>query len=110
VGRAVAIATTYEVKGNPLLDQYGVTQTATSQQAGGNLEGKEVRFVRRLRLFAASTTGTSTGAVNSFHDSYTPGGGAVPLEHDARRGQPGRTGPGCTGCSSSRCCRCSSPA
>ena len=32
-------------------------------------------------LFAASTTGTSTGAVNSAHDSYTPLGGAVPLVH-----------------------------
>ena len=98
-GGAVAIATTYEVKGNPLLDQYGVTQTATSQQAGGNLEGKEVRFGPAASgLFAASTTGTSTGAVNSFHDSYTPGGGAVPLAN-MMLGEvsPGGTGSGLYG-------------
>ena len=77
---AVAVATTYEVKGNSLLDASGVTQTSTSQQSGGNLEGKEVRFgAAASGLFAASTTGTSTGAVNSFHDSFTPGGGAAPL-------------------------------
>jgi K+-transporting ATPase ATPase A chain len=44
------------------------------------MEGKEVRFGSAASgLFAASTTGTSTGAVNSSHDSFTPGGGAVPL-------------------------------
>jgi K+-transporting ATPase ATPase A chain len=48
-------------------------------QAGGNMEGKEVRFgIGASGTFAASTTGTSTGAVNSFHDSYTPLGGLVP--------------------------------
>ncbi len=79
-GGAVAVATTYEVKGNPLLAASGVTQTSTSQQAGGNLEGKEVRFGPVASgLYAASTTGTSTGSVNSFHDSFTPGGGAAPL-------------------------------
>ena len=46
----------------------------------GNMEGKEVRFgAASSALFAASTTGTSTGAVNASHDSFTPGGGAVPL-------------------------------
>ena len=49
---------------------------------GGNMEGKEVRFgTAASGLFAASTTGTSTGAVNSAHDSFTPIGGAVPLVH-----------------------------
>jgi K+-transporting ATPase ATPase A chain len=44
------------------------------------MEGKEVRFgAPASALYAASTTGTSTGAVNSSHDSFTPGGGAVPL-------------------------------
>ncbi len=48
--------------------------------AGSNLEGKEVRFgIPASALFAASTTGTSTGAVISSHDSFTPFGGAVPL-------------------------------
>ena len=44
------------------------------------MEGKEVRFgPPAAALFAASTTGTSTGAVNSRHDSFTPLGGAMPL-------------------------------
>ncbi|HEX6863668.1 MAG TPA: potassium-transporting ATPase subunit KdpA, partial [Thermoanaerobaculia bacterium] len=46
----------------------------------GNMEGKEVRFgVARSVLFAAATTATSCGAVNSMHDSFTPLGGLVPL-------------------------------
>ncbi|MFR9803344.1 potassium-transporting ATPase subunit KdpA [Pseudonocardia sp. RS010] len=48
--------------------------------AGGALEGKEVRFgIPASVLFGVSTTGTSTGAVNSMHDSWTGGGGGVPL-------------------------------
>jgi K+-transporting ATPase ATPase A chain len=44
------------------------------------MEGKEVRFgAAGCGLYAATTTGTSTGSVNCFHDSMTPGGGAVPL-------------------------------
>lgn len=50
------------------------------QLAGGALEGKEVRFgVWGSTLFAASTTSTSTGAVNSMHDSYTALGGMIPM-------------------------------
>ncbi len=53
---------------------------AVPQAAGAALEGKEVRFGESLSaFFAASTTGTSTGAVNSLHDSFTAGGGAVLL-------------------------------
>jgi K+-transporting ATPase ATPase A chain len=53
---------------------------AAPQLAGGALEGKEVRFgVWGSTLFAASTTSTSTGAVNSMHDSYTALGGMVPM-------------------------------
>ena len=70
----------FEVSGNPELDARGVTQAVSADQAGGNAEGKEVRFgPSSSGLFAASTTGTSTGAVNSAHESFTPGGGAVPL-------------------------------
>ncbi|MCE0763258.1 potassium-transporting ATPase subunit KdpA [Pseudonocardia kujensis] len=48
--------------------------------AGGALEGKEVRFgIPTSILFGVSTTGTSTGAVNSLHDSYTGGAGGVTL-------------------------------
>lgn len=46
--------------------------------AGGMMEGKEQRFgIWASALFAVSTTLTSTGAVNSFHDSYSPGGGGL---------------------------------
>ncbi|MFC7492218.1 MULTISPECIES: potassium-transporting ATPase subunit KdpA [unclassified Knoellia] len=46
----------------------------------GSMEGKEVRFgLWSSTLFAASTTGTSTGAVNSLHESYSPLGGGVVL-------------------------------
>lgn len=48
--------------------------------AGAAMEGKETRFgIPASMLFAVSTTGTSTGAVNSMHDSYTGGGGAMVL-------------------------------
>lgn len=50
------------------------------QLAGGAMEGKEVRFGEAASaLFAASTTGTSTGAVNAAHDSLTAPGGGVAL-------------------------------
>jgi K+-transporting ATPase ATPase A chain len=48
--------------------------------SAGNLEGKEVRFGQALSaMFATSTTATSTGAVNTMHDSLTPLGGLVPM-------------------------------
>jgi K+-transporting ATPase ATPase A chain len=51
---------------------------AVPEAVGASVEGKEVRFgVLASALYAASTTGTSTGAVNSFHDSFTAGGGGV---------------------------------
>ncbi|MFY9656922.1 MAG: potassium-transporting ATPase subunit KdpA [Methylocystis sp.] len=64
-----------EAAGNPLLtDKLGV------EAAPGNMEGKEVRFGPAMSaLFATATTGTSTGAVNAMHDSFTPIGGLVPL-------------------------------
>lgn len=69
-----------ESAGNPRLTTYGVEQTAGIAQSGGNMEGKEVRFgVARSALFAAATTATSTGAVDSMHDSFTPLGGLLPL-------------------------------
>jgi K+-transporting ATPase ATPase A chain len=75
-------AMTFEANGNPELDRLGVNQATTSQQAGGNMEGKETRFGDAASgLWAASTTGTSNGSVNSMHDSYTPLGGMIPLSH-----------------------------
>ncbi len=85
---AAGLAMHYEDAGNPKLQAIGAV--------GGNMEGKEVRFGTAMSgLFAASTTGTSTGAVNSAHDSFTPLGGAVPLVH-MMLGEvsPGGTGAG----------------
>jgi K+-transporting ATPase ATPase A chain len=74
----VTIAYWAEARGNPLL--HGVDQRVSAQQAGGNLEGKEVRFgIADSALFATVTTGASCGAINSVHDSFTPLGGMVPL-------------------------------
>ncbi|MBO0790967.1 MAG: potassium-transporting ATPase subunit KdpA [Ktedonobacteraceae bacterium] len=80
----VAIALPAEQAGNPLLTPLGVNQTVTDTQAGGNMEGKEVRFgITQSVLFAVVTTDASCGAVNGFHDSYTPIGGMVPLTNIA---------------------------
>jgi K+-transporting ATPase ATPase A chain len=63
-----------EAHGNPILTALGL------DPAGGNMEGKEVRFGNAMTaLWAVATTGTSTGAVNGMHDSLTPLGGLVPL-------------------------------
>ncbi len=71
----ISVAYWAEAAGNPLLtDKLGV------EVAPGNMEGKEVRFGPAMSaLYAAATTGTSTGAVNAMHDSFTPIGGLVPL-------------------------------
>jgi len=77
---AVGVTTAYwaEAKGNPLLR--GVDQKVSTQQAGGNMEGKEVRFgIANSALFATVTTDASCGAVNGSHDSFTPLGGLIPL-------------------------------
>jgi K+-transporting ATPase ATPase A chain len=69
-----------EAKGNPAFAQYSIDSTASATQAGGNMEGKEVRFgIANSALFATVTTDASCGAVNSMHDSFLPLGGAVPL-------------------------------
>ena len=71
---ATVAVISFEQQGNPLLHALGV------DAAGGNMEGKEVRFgIADTGLFAAVTTAASCGAVNSMHDSYTPLGGMVPL-------------------------------
>ncbi len=72
--------TTYwaESHGNPAL--HNVQTAVTQTQAGGNMEGKEVRFgIANSALFATVTTDASCGAVNSMHDSFTPLGGMVPM-------------------------------
>ena len=70
----------FESGGNPAATPLGVDQAQSAQQAGGNMEGKEVRFgPATCAQYAAAATGTSTGSVNCMHDSLTPGGGAVPM-------------------------------
>jgi potassium-transporting ATPase potassium-binding subunit len=63
-----------EAAGNPIVHKLGV------DAAGGNMEGKEVRFgIFNSALFATVTTDASCGAVNAMHDSFTPLGGFIPL-------------------------------
>jgi potassium-transporting ATPase potassium-binding subunit len=70
----IGVAYWSETAGNPILTALGVNPS------GGNMEGKEVRFGQAMSvLYATATSGTSTGAVNSMHDSYTPLGGMVPM-------------------------------
>jgi K+-transporting ATPase ATPase A chain len=89
----------FESAGNPKLNDVGVTQQATSQQPGGNFEGKETRFgSSACGLFAASTTNTSTGAVNCMHDSLTAaGGGTALLDMMFSEVSPGGVGSGLYG-------------
>jgi K+-transporting ATPase ATPase A chain len=69
-----------ESAGNPAFASLGVDQQASALQAGGNMEGKEIRFgIVNSALWAVVTTDTSCGAVNAMHDSFTPLGGMVPL-------------------------------
>jgi potassium-transporting ATPase potassium-binding subunit len=75
-------ATVYwaEAPGNPAFAAMHVDQTASALQAGGNMEGKEVRFgIANSALFATITTDASCGAVNTMHDSLMPLGGMIPL-------------------------------
>lgn len=68
------VSVTYwqEAAGNPILHQLGV--------AGGNMEGKEVRFgIAASALFSVVTTAASCGAVNAMHDSFTALGGMIPM-------------------------------
>src|SRR4249920_2482004 len=69
-----------EARGNPLLTSAGADQTVSALSSGGNMEGKEVRFgIANTALFATATTDASCGAINGWHDSFTPIGGLVPL-------------------------------
>jgi len=98
----LGLCTWAEQSGNPALADQNVDQTAhdaytqervserwgtrqnpdlmPNTQAGGNMEGKEVRFgVVNSTIWATATTAASNGSVNSMHDSYTPIGGMVPM-------------------------------
>src|SRR5438270_4357832 len=74
----VMVAYWAEARGNQLLA--GTNQSATALQPGGNMEVKEVRFgIANTALWATVTTDASCGAINGWHDSFTPLGGMVPL-------------------------------
>ena len=76
----LAIAVWAESSPNPALTKFGVDQTMTDTQPGGNMEGKEVRFgIANSALWATATTAASNGSVNAMHDSFMPLGGLVPL-------------------------------
>ena len=78
------VAYYFEARGNPNFDKFAISQAAVdtrrAEQAGGNMEGKEVRFgIANSALFATITTDASCGAINAWHDSFTPLGGMIPL-------------------------------
>jgi K+-transporting ATPase ATPase A chain len=74
----VIVAYWAEARGNPLLAN--TDQRVTAMQSGGNMEGKETRFgIANTALWATVTTDASCGAINGWHDSFTPLGGLVPL-------------------------------
>jgi K+-transporting ATPase ATPase A chain len=76
----LAVATWAEQSGNPAFTRMGIDQSAGALQAGGNMEGKEVRFgIVNSTIWATVTTAASNGSVNSMHDSYMPLGGMVTL-------------------------------
>jgi K+-transporting ATPase ATPase A chain len=77
---AAGLAVIYagEAGPNPELSSYGLDQAPGASQAGGNMEGKEVRFgIGQSTLFATVTTASSDGAVNAMHDSFMPLSGLV---------------------------------
>ena len=79
---AAGVAVVYwaEAAGNPAIAGAGVDTATSALQAGGNMEGKEVRFgIVASALFAVVTTAASCGAVNAMLDSFTPLGGLVPM-------------------------------
>lgn len=80
----IALAYPSETSVHPAVERAGVNVAAADapgrEQAGGNMEGKEVRFgIAGSALFATVTTDASCGAVNSMHDSFTPLGGMVTM-------------------------------
>ncbi len=69
-----------ESHGNPAFTALHIDQAPSALQAGGNMEGKEVRFgITNSTIWATATTDASNGSVNAMHDSFTPLGGMVPM-------------------------------
>ena len=77
---AAGFTVAYWAESHPNPTLHNVAQNSTALQAGGNMEGKETRFgITDSALFATITTDASCGAINSWHDSFTPLGGMIPL-------------------------------
>lgn len=77
---ALSIVAVNEQIATPQLAQGGAVDLSVSQQAGGNMEGKETRFgIATSATWATFTTAASNGSVNSMHDSYTPFGGMITM-------------------------------
>ena len=96
---SILIVVPLENRGNVKLAPARVTQTVSATNPGGNLEGKDIRLgATGSAMNAAAITATSTGGVNSAHESYTPIGGSVPL-FNMMLGEviPGGTGTGLYG-------------
>ena len=75
---AASLVITFEQRGTPQETAAGVEVGPTALQSGGNMEGKEVRFgIVDSSIWGVAATSTSTGAVDSMHDSYTPLGGMM---------------------------------
>jgi potassium-transporting ATPase potassium-binding subunit len=76
----VAVVYPSEAAGNPQFAALHIDQGPSDLQAGGNMEGKEVRFgIAQSSLFTDVTTDASCGAINNQHDSLMPLGGLVPM-------------------------------
>ncbi|MGN6586782.1 MAG: potassium-transporting ATPase subunit KdpA, partial [Solirubrobacterales bacterium] len=76
----IAVIIPAEQHGTPAQHAAGTPTAAVSGSTGGNLEGKEQRNgITDSALWATTTTVTSSGSVNSAHESYTGLGGAVPM-------------------------------
>ncbi|MDO4945263.1 MAG: potassium-transporting ATPase subunit KdpA [Ruminococcus sp.] len=77
---ALSIIAVNEQTASTVLTENGMVDTSTTDQAGGNMEGKETRFgIASSSTWAAFTTAASNGSVNSMHDSYTPLGGMITM-------------------------------
>lgn len=77
---ALAVVGCAEQAATPQLAQNGAVDLSTTDQSGGNMEGKETRFgIASSATWATFTTAASNGSVNSMHDSYTPLGGMIPM-------------------------------
>jgi len=76
----VGIVYGVESGASPAFAGQTIDTAASSLQAGGNMEGKEVRFgIANSALFVTATTDASCGAVNAMHDSLLPLGGMIPM-------------------------------